>query len=105
MLVTLGKLGTRQGYRSMKHGRRRAYSTLRKTAFYSKNKKRKRCFGISVADLVAYGRFLSMSITSIAPIMIITTIIATIPYMTVLFEAKPASGVAVGAGVGAVALA
>jgi len=40
-----------------------------------------------------------------APIMTITMIIATIPYMTVLFDAKPVSGVAVGAEVAAGELA
>ena len=52
-------------------------------------------------SLLAYGRFLSVSIASIAPIMIITMIIAMIPYSTVLFEAKPLAGVAVGAAVAA----
>jgi len=37
--------------------------------------------------------------------MIITMIIAAIPYMSVLFEAKPVSGVDVGAGVAAAELA
>ena len=41
---------------------------------------------------LSYGFFLSISITSTAPIMTITTIIATTPYITVLFEAKPVSG-------------
>ena len=44
-------------------------------------------------------------IASTAPIMIITMIIATIPYITVVFEAKPVSGVAVGTGVAADELA
>ena len=38
---------------------------------------------------------------STTPIMTITMIIATIPYMSVVFEAKPVSGVAVGAVVAA----
>ena len=33
-----------------------------------------------------------------APITIMMIAIATIPYMSVVFEAKPVSGVAVGAG-------
>ena len=48
-----------------------------------------------------HGRFLSISITNIAPIMTITMIIAIPMYITVVFEAKPASGVAVGAAVAA----
>jgi len=44
-------------------------------------------------------------IASTVPIMIITMIIAMIPYITVVFEAKPVSGVAVGAGVAAEELA
>lgn len=46
-----------------------------------------------------YGRFRVTRNASIAPMMIITIIIATRPYMSVLFEAKPLSGDAVGAGV------
>ena len=53
----------------------------------------------------AYGLFLSISITIIAPIMIITMMMATIPYMSVVFEAKPLSGDAVGADVAAGELA
>ena len=40
-----------------------------------------------------------------APMMTITIIIAMIPYVNVAFEAKPVSGVAVGADVAAVELA
>jgi len=47
-----------------------------------------------------YGCFLVTRIASTAPMMIMMMAIATIPYMTVVFEAKPVSGVAVGAGVG-----
>ena len=36
-----------------------------------------------------------------APMTIMIMAIATMPYSTVVFEAKPASGVAVGAGVAA----
>ena len=50
--------------------------------------------------LSLYGRFL-LSITRIkAPITIITIIIATTPNSTVLVDAKPDGGEAVGAGVG-----
>jgi len=53
--------------------------------------------------ILVYGRFL-LSISMIAaPITIITMIIATSPYMSVVFEAKPLSGVAVGAAVASVA--
>ena len=52
-----------------------------------------------------YGRFLVTRIASTAPMMIMTMTIATIPYMSVLFEAKPLSGVADGAGVAGGALA
>jgi len=55
---------------------------------------------------LVYGCFLlSISIVK-APMMTITMIIATIPYMSVLFDAKPFNGVAVGANVagGAVAM-
>ena len=45
-----------------------------------------------------YGRFLVTRSASTAPIMTMTTMIATIPYMTVVFEAKPLSGVAVTVG-------
>ena len=55
-------------------------------------------------SFLVYGRFLSISIASTAPIMTMTIIIATIPYMSVAFEAKPVSGVAVGAGVAAAGL-
>ncbi len=51
-----------------------------------------------------YGRFLSISIIA-APIMTITIIMATIPYIRVLFEAKPLAGVAVGGAVAAGELA
>jgi hypothetical protein len=44
-----------------------------------------------------YARFLVTSIASIAPIMIMIMAIATIPYSTVVFEAKPVTGAAVGA--------
>ncbi len=54
---------------------------------------------------LVYGRFLVTKIASTAPMMTITMIIATIPYMSVLFDAKPASGVAVGANVAEGALA
>ncbi len=52
-----------------------------------------------------YGRFLVTRIASIAPIMTMTIIIAMMPYMTVLFEAKPVAGVAVGVAVAAGELA
>ena len=55
--------------------------------------------------LLFYGRFLVTKIASIAPMMIMTMMIATSPYMRVLFEAKPLAGVAVGAGVAGGALA
>ena len=52
-----------------------------------------------------YGRFL-LSISRIkAPIMIITIIIATTPNSTVAVDAKPVTGEAVGAAVGADGLA
>jgi hypothetical protein len=44
-----------------------------------------------------YGLFLVTSNASTAPIMIMTIMIATIPYSTVAFDAKPVVGVAVGA--------
>jgi hypothetical protein len=46
----------------------------------------------------AYGRFLRSRIASIAPIMIITTITATIPYSRLANDAKPVGGEAVGGG-------
>ena len=56
---------------------------------------------VFVFSALAYGLFLlSISIVA-APIMIMTMIIATIPYMSVVFEAKPLSGVADGAAVAA----
>ena len=65
-----------------------------------KKKKEIFCFTFQV-----YGRFLlSMSIIA-APIMTITMIIATIPYITVVFDANPVSGVAAGAAVAAGELA
>ena len=59
------------------------------------HKKRKGILGFD------YGLFLVTRIASTAPMMIMTTTIATIPYISVLFEAKPVSGDAVGAGVAA----
>ena len=54
-----------------------------------------------VFETLVYGRFLVTSIASTAPMMIITIIIAAIPYSTVSVDAKPVSGVAVGAVVAA----
>ena len=51
-----------------------------------------------------YGRFLSVRTANIAPMMIITIITAAIPYSTVVVDASPVTGAAVGAGVGAAAL-
>lgn len=51
--------------------------------------------------LLAYGRFLVSTSRIAAPMMIMTMIMATTPYMRVVFEAKPVSGVAVGAAVAA----
>jgi hypothetical protein len=62
-------------------------------------KDQKKGKGIVVLVLSFYGCFLVTSIASTTPMMTITMIIATIPYMSVLFEAKPESGVAVGADV------
>ena len=56
-------------------------------------------------DLLVYGRFLVTKTARTAPIMIITMIMATIPYMTVVFEARPVAGVAEGGAVAAGALA
>ena len=59
-------------------------------------KKGKREF---VLVFVVYGCFLVTRTATTAPMPTIRTMImATIPYMTVVFEAKPLSGVAVGAG-------
>ena len=55
--------------------------------------------------ILVYGRFLVTRSASTTPIMTITMIIATIPYMSVLFDAKPFNGVAVGANVAEGALA
>ena len=63
-------------------------------AFEGLKKGERFCFG-----RLFYGRFLVTRIASTAPMMIMTTTIATIPYMTVVFEAKPVSGVAAGAEV------
>jgi hypothetical protein len=52
-----------------------------------------------------YGRFLVTSNATMAMPTMKTMIIATTAYMSVVFEAKPVSGVAVGAAVGAEALA
>ena len=54
---------------------------------------------------LAYGRFLTISAEMIAMPTIITMMIATSPYMSVVLEAKPDMGVAVGAVVGADELA
>ena len=54
---------------------------------------------------LVYGRFLVTTITITAPMTMMMKAIATIPYMSVVFEAKPESGVAVGAAVAAAALA
>ena len=56
------------------------------------------------ASLV-YGRFLSNSTTITAPITIMTITIIATPNMTVPVDAKPVGGEAVGAAVGAGALA
>jgi len=60
--------------------------------------------GLFFASL-AYGRFLLSTNRIAAPMMIMTMIMAATPYMRVVFEAKPVSGVAVGAVVGPVVLA
>ena len=52
-----------------------------------------------------YGRFLVTSTETKAMPMMRTIMMATIPYMTVVFEARPASGVAAGAAVAAGELA
>jgi len=46
---------------------------------------------------VFYGRFLVTSNARMAPIMMMMMMIATIPYSTVVFDAKPETGVDVGA--------
>ena len=53
--------------------------------------------GNSFAWFFVYGRFLVTSNARTAPIITITMMIATIPYSTVLFEAKLVAGVTVGA--------
>ena len=60
-------------------------------------KKRKEVYAAMV-----YGRFLVTATKIAAPIMIITMMIATIPYMSVFCVATPLIGVDVGAVVGAV---
>jgi len=49
---------------------------------------------------LSYALFLVTRNATTAPMMTITMIIAVIPYIRVLFEAKSDSGGAVGAGVG-----
>ena len=53
----------------------------------------------------AYGRFLVTRIASTAPITIMMMAMATIPNMSVVFEAKLVAGAGVGAGVAAGLLA
>ncbi len=65
-------------------------------------KKREGIVGFAV---LVYGCFLVTKIASTAPIMIMTMMIATSPYIRVLFEAKPLTGVAVGACVAGALLA
>ena len=78
--------------------------TYRALLHYLEGLKKKREI-VFVFSSLLYGLFLlSMSMIA-APIMTITMTIATTPYMSVLFEAKPDSGVAVGACVGDAALA
>ena len=55
--------------------------------------------GFVYSIFLVYGRFLVTSIASTAPIMIITIMIATPMYSSVVCVATPLSGVAVGAGV------
>ena len=50
---------------------------------------------------LAYGCFLSVRIASTTPIMTITIITAAIPNSRLEVDAKPVTGAAVGAGVGA----
>ena len=47
-------------------------------------------------SFLVYGRFLSISIASMAPITIMTMMMDMIPYMRVVFEAKPDCGVDIG---------
>jgi hypothetical protein len=70
-----------------------SFSTL--IIFLGTKKRERDC----VWHFLVYGRFLVTSNASTAPIMIMTMMIATIPYSTVLFDAKPVVGVAVGAAV------
>ena len=65
-------------------------------SIFSKLKKEK---WIVIAIFSPYGRFLVTSIARTTPIMTITMMIATIPYSSVVFDAKPESGVAVGGAV------
>jgi len=67
-----------------------------------KNKKRK---WVLFFACFVYGRFLTISIASTAIPTIITMIIAMTPYINVVCDASPLSGVAVGAGVGEAGLA
>ena len=62
---------------------------------------KKREKGIVVLVFVVYGRLLVTSIASTAIPTIITIMIAITPYINVVCDAIPLSGVAVGAAVGA----
>jgi hypothetical protein len=65
-------------------------------------KKGGKWFVVLVAFL--YGRFLIVRSASTMPIMTITIIIAATPNSTVLVDARPVGGAAVGGGVAAAAL-
>ena len=54
---------------------------------------------IFLVGFAVYGRFLLSISTIMAPIMIMTMIMATTPYSTVDVDAKPEGGDAVGGGV------